>query len=209
MICSSDALGPCPHYALSLLDRLGLYGTIFTNPNQRQIQSVNTSTWKTAYDQLAQIMNPTDKVAPKHTSHETIKTVLISSNQESYLAWLLCAVSPWATVENPVQPKGNGKPPPPIAMVVAREGLKADNKSCDVIKDAVSHYQQVIASKDALPREVSTTLPSKRKQDVLSREILGMSIRQWGANWRSTTMLAILVEVMGAGTETGKCSRLC
>ena len=96
-----------------------------------------------------------------------------------------------------------------MAAVVAREGLKVDNKSFDVIKDAVTHYSQVIASKDALPREICTTLPSKRKQEVLSRENLGMSIRQWGANWRSTTMFALLVEVMGTGNEKGKFNSPC
>ena len=158
---------------------------------------------------MSRIIDSTDRQAPESTTLGIIRAVLASSNQESYLAWLLCAVSPWATVDNPAKPKASGKLPPPIAAVIAREGLKVDNKTFDVIKDAVVHYRGVIASKDALPAEISTALPSKRKQEVLSRETLGMSIRRWGAYWRSTTMFAILVEVMGTEQETGEFSRPC
>ncbi|MCJ1250461.1 CCA tRNA nucleotidyltransferase, mitochondrial [Trapelia coarctata] len=187
--------GPRPYYALSLIDRLGLYNTIFTDPSQTRAGFVDTSKWKRACDHLSYLLG--DIVADKelNSALQTIRGTLVASSQDAYLVWLLCALTPWTKVKDLVKGNTNTKKSLPMAAAVAREGLKADNKSINVIKDAVLHYEEVIASKDALANEArSVPIPTKRKQPALSREGLGMSVRRWGPHWRSTVIYAMLVE---------------
>lgn len=138
---------------------------------------------------------------------QTIREILVASSQDAYIAWLLCALTPWAKVEDPGKGKINAKKNLPMAAAVAREGLKADNKHISVIKDAVLHFEEVIASKDALSNEARLVPNStKRKQPALSREGLGMAIRRWGSHWRKAVVFSILVEVMDMERDVGKVS---
>ena len=152
-----------------------------------------------------------DAVVDKEMNHalQTTRDTLVANSQDAYLAWLLCALTPWAGMENPVKGTANSKKNLPMAAAVAREGLKADNKSINVIKDAVLHYREVIASKEALTHEDrSVSTPTKRKQPALSREGLGMAMRRWGPHWRSTVIYAILLESMNTERTPGKFLRL-
>lgn len=136
---------------------------------------------------------------------QNIRDILLASSQDAYLAWLLCALTPWAKAKDPGKGNINIKKNLPMAATVAREGLKVDNKNISVIKDAILHYEEIIASKDALSNETQWVLNStKGKQPALSREGLGMAIRRWGPHWRNSVMLSILVEVMDMEEDVGK-----
>ena len=183
---------------------MGLYNTVFTNPSYDEIKNIATNDWSKAYYMLTQITN-SDNGSPTSVTLRKLKQLLIKDAHECYVAWLLCSLTPWARTENPMKQKPDAKKNPPMAAVVAREGLKTENKTLKVISDAVLHLDEITASKNAMSNEgQSVTLPMKRKQAPLDRQNLGMAIRRWGSNWRSSVMFAILVETMGAGTQTGK-----
>jgi len=136
---------------------------------------------------------------------QIIRDLLVASSQDAYLAWLLCSLTPWAKVEDPWKGSIKVKKNLPMAAAVAREGLKADNKNISVIKDAILHYEEIIASKDALSNEARLVPSStKRKQPALSREGLGMAIRRWGPHWRKSVIFSMLVEVMDMEGDIGK-----
>ncbi|MCJ1394229.1 CCA tRNA nucleotidyltransferase, mitochondrial [Xylographa bjoerkii] len=189
--------GPRPMYALSLIDRLGLYNTVFTDPSQERSLVADTTHWTKAYNELSSINRAEISGPLSSGALPTVKSMLVLNDHEAYLSWLLCALSPWANIENPVKQKKGAKKNPPMAAVVAREGLKTENKALNVIKDAALHYTDIIASKDSIFAEASSiVVPMKRKQQALSREALGMAIRRWGPTWRSTTVFALLIEIM-------------
>ena len=199
-------VGPRPMYALSLVDRLGLYNTVFTDPALGKTLVVDTKHWTEAYNELSSINRAEISGRPSSGALQTIKSTLIVNNHEAYLSWLLCALTPWAKIENPAKQKEKASKSPPMAAVVAREGLKTEYKTLRVIQDAALYYPDIAASKEALFEEASSiVVPMKRKQELLHREVLGMAIRKWGPNWRSTTVFAILIEIMGAEGSIGMC----
>ena len=74
--------------------------------------------------------------------------------------------------------------------MVAREGLKADNKICGVVSGAFMHSKQIIKLKD----DIIANRPY-----VHERDTVGMSIRRWdsqGGQWRLQALFALLVEAM-------------
>ena len=98
----------------------------------------------------------------------------------------------------------NAKLPPPVAVTVARESLKADNKVTKIMENAVVHMNEIITWKDSIPESFPTVgLPSKRRNESASRGALGMAMRRWGPYWRSSVMLALLVQVMEAEDDSG------
>ncbi|MCJ1477732.1 CCA tRNA nucleotidyltransferase, mitochondrial [Lambiella insularis] len=194
--------GPQPRHALALIDRLALYNTVFTDPNQSSQLIVDTTSWSKSYHQLSQITGYVHTSASTLGSLQTVKKILVNDDHDLYLAWLLCALTPWAKTENPAIQKPGAKRNPPMAAVVAREGLKVENRSTNVIKDAMVHLPEIVASKAAISTESqSVSIPMKRKQASLSREGLGMAIRRWGRHWRSSVLVALLTEVMEAKEE--------
>jgi hypothetical protein len=192
-----------------------LYNTIFTpNPTGNPKSHVDTSDWKIAYVQLARIMElQFEEPKPPNFdafNDENIKFVLIpnsDSPRERYLAWLLCALTPWAKQENPNKGKANAKKPLPMASLVAREGLKVDNKGIEVVTAAATYFGEVTASKDAFLEDLQLNSSGKRKKPALSRETLGMALRRWGPHWRLVTVYAILVEIMGLQKPESKFDR--
>lgn len=178
---------------------------MFTDPTQSQQLIVDTTNWSKSYNQVSEIIEPANTNLSTPGGLQTIKSILVTNEHESYLAWLLCALSLWVEVENPQKQRPGAKPKPPMAAVVAREGLKVENKNTSVIKDAVLHYPDIIAWKAAVPKSSpSISVPMKRKQTSLSREKFGMSIRRWGPHWRSIAMFALLTEVMETNEEHGQ-----
>ncbi|MCJ1421497.1 CCA tRNA nucleotidyltransferase, mitochondrial [Xylographa parallela] len=196
--------GPRPRYALSLIDRLGLYDTVFTDPSQERSSVIDTTHWAKAYNELCTIERVEISGCPSPGALQIVKSLLILNDHETYLSWLLCALTPWAKIGDPMKQKKGAKKNLPMAAVVAREGLKTENKALRVIRDAAIHFTEITASKDAFFGEpLSVMVPLKRKQEALSREALGMAIRKWGGNWRSATLFAMLVEIMGTKESVG------
>jgi hypothetical protein len=178
-----------PRSALQLIDRLGLYSTIFTVPLNQECPVPETSDWHVAYDCL--------KVLKSNDTPGSIYQSLVRSEDAKYLAWILAALVPWSSVPQTPPAKQKGKALP-MGGVVAREGIKADNKICSVVSGAFNHYQEIIELKNAILVKTSYTN---------ERDTVGMTIRRWesqGGNWRLQALFAILVETMNGKTSMGR-----
>ena len=117
--------------------------------------------------------------------------------------WLLCAFVPWARVVPAAPKKPGAKSASTPAAIAAQKGIKADNTSKDLIENAVSHLENIIQVRLAVTKEEPlTTNPLKRKQENVSPEEQGMSIRKWGSNWRCSVMYAILTEILESAPES-------
>ena len=136
---------------------------------------------------------------------KVIREILLTKPEQIFLAWLLCSLVPWARMRASNFHKSEARPPLPIAAIVAREGLKLDNKNLSVVKNSVLNLDDIIASKLATSKDSQVSAsPLKRKRSVLTRDRLGMSIRRWGTNWRSSVLFALLVQSMEAEHENGE-----
>ena len=198
--------GPGPHRALSLIDRLGLYCEVFSDPTSTDCELLHTADWHRAYNLLeAMIMAGSEGVAFPE-SFSIIPSILLRGPQDMYLAWLLTCFVPWARAPPKFSPK-SPKRPINAASLAAREGIKAENKIYRLVDDAASDLQDIVEKKNVFNHEDhSTTSPMKRTQGAnanIQREIHGLAIRKWGSNWRSSVMYALLSEVAETKTETG------
>ena len=119
---------------------------------------------------------------------------------------LVCFV-PWARK----QPKLPGNQPTKRASfpasVAAREGIKADNRICKILDDAVKDIDEIVTFKEAaVKREMSTVASSKRKSSSVGRDVQGQAIRTWGSQWRSSVIFALLTEVYEATSPEDRTS---
>lgn len=173
--------GKHPRESLELIDQLGLYHTVFTDPRKPGFPKPNISTWPLAYDCLDFLY--------QNKTPGSIYDVLVRSDEAAYFAWNLAALSPWSYVEQPPH-KGTGKAPPPFIIVAGREGIKASNKLADVVTASHRHRDEIMALKTA----VCQKLPC-----IHERDRFGMAIRNWdarGGNWRLQALFALLVEAL-------------
>ncbi|RYP02591.1 hypothetical protein DL764_005717 [Monosporascus ibericus] len=173
--------GNHPRRALQYIDDLGLYHTIFTDPNNPSFPSPNTSNWKFAYNCLDTLR---ENKAPA-----SIYNMLVRSDEAAYLAWALAAIVPFGPLAQPPH-TGKGRPPPPYGTVAAREGIKAPNKLSDLCTAAYNHRAEILS----LKKTVTEGAP-----DINQRDRFGMAIRHWdsrGGHWRLQVLWALLVEAM-------------
>ncbi|KAL8682097.1 MAG: hypothetical protein Q9186_001802 [Xanthomendoza sp. 1 TL-2023] len=196
-------LGPNPHQAFQLIDHLGLYQTIFSDPGSNSsISESGLVNWSRAYDQAQAFVTPPHTEDVSGAVISSIKSKLLGNPKNVYLMWLLCAFVPWARVKLPTPNKPSAKAAPSPAATAAREGIKADNNSVKVIENAVAYLADIIQVKDAAIKEgPPTTSPLKRKQKTVGREAQGMAIRRWGSNWRCSVMYAILTQITEASSN--------
>lgn len=164
-----------------------MYSTIFTDPTLKDITIPSTENWSVVYDVLEEL-----KV---NETPGSIYNLLVRSDDAKFLSWVLAALVPWAKIPQSVK-KGK-KEIGPLGMLVAREGIKANNKICNVVAGAFNHLGEITALRDA----------SKAKDEsIMQRDKVGMSIRKWetqGTNWRLHALFAILVEVMEKNDPSG------
>ena len=198
-------IGPSPHRALSLVDRLGLYNEVFTDPTNVDCKIVDTADWHRAYNLLHTMIEAGSDGPTLSKYLNPIRSILLRNPEDVYHAWLLTCFVPWA--REPLKPSQRSpKRPMTAASLAAREGIKAENKIYRLVDDAASHLQDIVEKKDAFNyEEQPTTVPLKRKQGASSeiqREMQGLAIRKWGPNWRSSVMYALLAEVAETRTET-------
>ena len=196
--------GPGPHRALCLIDRLGLFNEVFTDPTTADYKRVDTGSWHRAYDMLQTMLHAESEGPALTKSVKTICSILLRSPEAVYQAWLLTCFVPWAR-EPPKFSQKSPKRPMTAASLAAREGIKAENKIYRLVDDAASHLQDIIQKKDAFNHEgYPPIVPLKGKQGAsrdIQREIQGLAIRKWGSNWRSSVMYALLTEVAETKTE--------
>lgn len=173
--------GAHPRSALELIDSLGLYHAIFTDPAQNNAPKPDVSRWKVVYECLDDL-----KVNPAPAS---IYRSLVRTEEAAYLAWNLAALSPWMVLDDPVKPKAKANALPRIAEV-AREGFKAANKLTVVISASYKYRQEILGlKKDILANEPY----------ICERDRVGMAIRRWDSqngSWRLQVLNAMLVEAM-------------
>ncbi|KAI9789432.1 MAG: CCA tRNA nucleotidyltransferase, mitochondrial [Candelina submexicana] len=188
--------GPNPHRALQLINDLQLYSTIFTDPNDTEVTVPNTESWPQVYDcyqklVVAESESDGDRSAGTLAS---IRKILITDTEGEYLGWLLTALAPWANVQ--ATSSSESKLPPPVAAVVAREGIKATSKVCKIVTDAVRNANEIAKIKEAVVHQGLGDSKLKAGEDVLTtRDGLGMAVRRWGKHWRSHALLALLLDV--------------
>ncbi|KAK0714935.1 hypothetical protein B0H67DRAFT_579543 [Lasiosphaeris hirsuta] len=179
--------GSNPVDALKLIDRLGLYHTIFTDPARAQMPAPDISNWSAAYLCL-------DSLARNNTPG-SIYQLLVTSDEARSNAWALAALTPWEQLPDDPPLRG-GKPALPLATQAAREGFKAPNKLSDIVTAGHRHRAKILELKDI----VRTEQPSMEERDRF-----GMAIREWdsrGGNWRLQVLYVILADV-GARTDNG------
>lgn len=182
--------GPDPHRALALIDRLGLYDTIFTDPTKEISYKPDTSCIKPAYDCVFELLRSTSD----QEFLSVISSTLLRNSDEQYLAWIAAALVPWADAPLPNPPKRGGKTTH-TAQLVAREGIKAPNKISDMITSSVEHSENIRALKDRCVTQLKYPHRRQEGEDATARDTLGMAIRRWGQTWRSQVLFSLLYEV--------------
>ena len=89
-------------------------------------------------------------------SQKSVKTfercskILIRDKEERYLAWALVSIIPYRDAPQADPPEPGRKAPPPAATSVAKEGIKATNKVCDVITASVRNREEISNLVDAV-----------------------------------------------------------
>jgi tRNA nucleotidyltransferase (CCA-adding enzyme) len=181
--------GPRPRMALELIDRFGLYRTVFTDPTRELPTEPETAYFKPAYDIVESVLMKSGDV-PK-----VLPETLFRNDDEKYMAWVCATMMPW--VDAPTIP--HQKPlqrPYFLAYLVAREGFKAPNKVCDVVASSLSNSEEIrnlVAQCAKGLRRPNTVHPMN---DPTSRDTLGMALRRWGSTWRTQLFFNLVYEIV-------------
>ena len=160
---------------------------------------VDTANWFNAYGLLLAMTSIEPSGKNISSSLQTIKKLLIRDTHDLLLAWILVCFVPWARkCPNKKSAKKLSSP----ASIAAREGIKADNKICKNIDDAVANRKEIVALKNAAVEgeDLASSSP-KRKKSPIGRDIQGQAIRSWGSNWRSAVIYALLTDVFEANSS--------
>lgn len=142
----------------------------------------DSSKWAVAYDCLEQ-MRLSNSIGSIYQS-------IVRSEDSTHLAWILTALTPWSTIPQTMSVKSKGKPSIIIGAAVAREGIKAEARSCGVIAGAFKNYKAITDLKDAIKRKEAWTN---------ERDTVGMAIRAWdfqGGRWKLHALFALLAEAL-------------
>lgn len=170
--------------AMELIDRLGLYHTIFSDPTLESDFEPDAHAWKVAYGLVNSIVEQSGE----------LQKVLIPDAEHAHVAWILSAFVPWVDAP-PSQPtKKGGKGGPSMAVAAAREGIRAPNRICEIVNFSVRHFQEISTAKDDFLKAVRQPRQGATDEDPLGRDTLGMLLRKLGATWRSQLLYAMMVE---------------
>lgn len=191
--------GPDPHRALRLIDKFGLYETIFTDPTRDFEYQPETKYFAPAYDFANEVVQNTSQFIPP-----VIPQTLIRNSDERYFAWICAAVMPWADAPK-VPHKKRAKNPFHAAYLVAQEGFKAPNRVSEVIVASMENSEDIMKLVEQCWKEIShsKTEPNLQK-DASARDTLGMAIRRWGSTWRMQLFFSLVYEI-----ALGRVSRDC
>ncbi|KAF7523880.1 hypothetical protein G7054_g11607 [Neopestalotiopsis clavispora] len=173
--------GNHPRNALEKIYSLGLYHTVFTDPDRPDMPQPNVENLAVAYDCLEYLR--------QRKTPGSIYDVLVRSDESSYFSWVLAALAPWMSIAQTPH-TGPSKPPPPFATLAAREGIKAPNKMCDVITGSYNHREEIMSLKVAV---------SENAAYVHERDRFGLAIRRWearGGHWKLQVLSALLHDAL-------------
>jgi tRNA nucleotidyltransferase/poly(A) polymerase len=191
--------GPDPHEAMRLVYDVGLYFTIFSDPSMDDAKHYKPDTEGTIslIDELEELL----------ASGSDLPELLVRDADERYIAWILTAIVPYRDAPQPESQEMNKKAPPPVPTGVAREGIKATNKICDVITSSVRNLNEITKFVDGVDVQKRRAQKVPGQEDLTARDTLGMAIRRWGPTWRSQVMYALQVELVEQPDNTdGKSS---
>ncbi|KAF2121512.1 hypothetical protein BDV96DRAFT_483998 [Lophiotrema nucula] len=187
--------GPRPHLALALIDRLGLYETIYTDPTRDMGYVPEVSYFRLANDLVEEFVRRNSSDIPA-----VIPNTLLRNSEEQFLGWLVAALMPWVDAPTIAHQK-KMQPSHFAAQLVAREGIKAPNKVVDVITHSLKNEEDISNTIGKCYDQIRRPNASKAGDDAASRGTLGMAIRRWGVSWR-TQVLWSLVHDLVVGSVT-------
>ncbi|KAG9243774.1 tRNA nucleotidyltransferas-like protein [Calycina marina] len=165
-----------PVTALKLMDRLGLYSTVFTDP-AREVPIPDSSKWSIAYNLLSTLKDAETPGSVYHT--------LVRSDDAKFQAWILAAIVPWGTVEKPKKEGVKAIENEPYSTDIIRRGVALDSKLCAMVTGAFRNRTQITDLKNAIGRSEPWTN---------QRDVVGMMIRGWKSDWKLHALYALLVE---------------
>ncbi|KAH0565691.1 hypothetical protein GP486_000910 [Trichoglossum hirsutum] len=194
--------GNDPFGALVLIDRLGLYNTIFTDPENNLMFVPDLSCWQQTYRFLHSILREDQGSNSAAGACSRIQPMLIRNAEEAYLAWLLASLTPWANLQAFPPSKSSKKKLQPMAAIVAREGLKVNNKVFEVIAGACGNSEEITRNITKLKSLLESGNSDLESNDSIDRGALGMAIRRWGSNWRPHVLFSLLLELKRIGDNT-------
>ena len=175
-----------PRSSLAMIEDLGLYYTVFTDPTVDDVPIPSIRSWHRVYNCLYQLQ--------ANATPGSIYNTLVRSSDARYTAWLLAALTPWFSIPTP---PGDRKHAIPWSTKVAREGLKTGNLISNVITASSKHGDEIKQMRDTL----------KQQGQEADRGNLGMAIRRWeadGGQWRLQVLAAALQDTfeMESATST-------
>jgi tRNA nucleotidyltransferase (CCA-adding enzyme) len=189
--------GPRPRMALELIDRFGLYRTVFTDPTRELPSDPDTGLFQPSYDFVEKA------IVGRNEIPAAIKDTLIRDSDEEYLAWICATVMPWADAPTVPHPKPTQRPLF-TAYLVAREGFKAPNRVCDVIAASLGHGEEIRAMVANCAKGLRRPDTINPNNDATGRDTLGMALRRWGPTWRTQVFFNIVYEVvLGQSSQEG------
>ncbi|KAJ5760548.1 TRNA nucleotidyltransferase [Penicillium odoratum] len=184
--------GPDPRGALEFIDKLNLFPTIFAN-HQDEV-TADTSNWSLAYTTLGKLLQ-------QGPDYRTLHPLLIDDESDAHHAWMIATFAPWMSI--PPRSDTEIKPRPTSTRVVeiARDSLRTDNKTLQVLRDASLHYKDIITQKSNLRDNIILGSRAEIRQQI------GLHLRAWGKDWRLCIVMALLHEVMqGRDMSKGRIS---
>ncbi|KAI5363243.1 putative Poly A polymerase, head domain, Tti2 family, Nucleotidyltransferase superfamily [Septoria linicola] len=191
--------GPNPYEALRLIFSLDLYQTIYSDPAKAKADHdpADVEGWQVVIDTLQELIR----------NGNVLQEELARDHEEEVLGWQLAAIVPYRNAPLPEPTQQGKKPPPPIPVQVAREGIKATNKICDVINLSVRHQFEISNLVDRLYQKKRRPDKQIDGDDPAARDVLGMALRRWGGSWRSQVLYSLLVEVANDGDQVESIER--
>lgn len=179
--------GPDPREALRLIFDLDLYETIFSDPAlaDQDHYKPDVQGWQTVIDVLEEVLQ----------SGGAIEQNLARDKDERFLAWHLAAMVPYRDAPQPEPSEPGKKSLPPFAVTVAREGVKATNKTSDVINASIRNQAEISNFVDRVSEKKRRPDKKVEGEDSTARDVLGMAIRRWGSSWRSQVVYSLLVDI--------------
>ncbi|QIW98960.1 hypothetical protein AMS68_004478 [Peltaster fructicola] len=186
--------GPDPHEALRLILSLDLYTTIFCDPT--------TDTPAEFSPSLQRAEHTIDTLEAIFDEDVSLHTLMVRDSEERYLAWQLAALVPYrdAPLPGPLQP--GRKALPPIASQVAREGIKATSKTCELVTTSIRNLGDIRSVVDRFYEQSRKIADRRTAPTVTTRDYLGMEIRRWGSTWRSQLLFALLADISDNPEQT-------
>ncbi|KAL4998607.1 hypothetical protein BDV10DRAFT_201264 [Aspergillus recurvatus] len=176
--------GPDPRGALHIIDRLNLYPIIFAN--YQDDATADSSTWSLAYNALHRFFSREGD----SEDASRVRALLVRDPLEAYYSWVIVAFAPWSAVPTRIQ---ETKPVPPRMAEAARDSLRADNRTVNILKQTGTHWRNIIDVKTALVQDRMEGTAAEIRQQV------GLHIRSWSAEWRFCVLLSFLQEIMQGG----------